>query len=155
MSNKIDVIVNILFTILFALVCLLVVLLIVWLICVIKERTHVKTKTKAAKETFLKFNSWWVDSKFNRFVVVDKRVPFGSSRKRYLVIKQETTGKYFEREVDVNTYYTFEKGDYLKYSRADRELITYEDINTYNKETLSTLTLLDAFFAASVFGENS
>jgi hypothetical protein len=121
----------------------------IWALCGIKKETEEEAKEKAA--LLYRISTWWVESKFNSFEVVDKYI--SKDDKYRQVLRQVATNKYFDIDCGVNAYYVYQKGDYTGYTKMPYNFayLTQKVVIEFNKDTGSNIEYKDVSDALENF----
>lgn len=81
------------------------------------------------------FESWWLESKYNKFIVLEKRTPMHFDGKRYFAVRQIETNDCFNVKVDVTTYFDYNVGDTISFSDYTYEYCSQPSLEAFRLET--------------------
>ena len=101
----------------------------------IKAETEAEAEEKARQEKLASFKAWWRNSRFNNFIVLEKRTPAHFNGKRYMAVRHVETNKCYNLEVDVTTYFNFDVGAELCVTNVKYDYITEEALAEFTAET--------------------
>lgn len=89
------------------------------------------------------FEAWWLNSRFNSFIVLEKRTPMHFNGKRYMAVRHTVTNECYNLEVDVTTYFNYDVGAELSMTSMDYDYITEEAFAEFTAETGVSVSWLD------------
>lgn len=89
------------------------------------------------------FEAWWLNSRFNSFIVLEKRTPMHFNGKRYMAVRHTVTNECYNLDVDVTTYFNYDVGDKVSMTSIDYDYITEEAFAEFTAETGISVSWLD------------
>ena len=101
-----------------------------------------KQKLEAEKQKLeAEYAEWWVKSSFNSFKVIKKYTTLLSKEDRYRqVLQQIYTGKFYDEVCNVQNYYNFDEGDFVKFVHFNSAFAyDKESAEEFDKETGNNL----------------
>ena len=115
-----------------------------------EAETEEEAKIEAEREELIKltksinsFKAWWLNSRFNSFIVLEKRTPMHFNGKRYMAVRHTVTNECYNLDVDVTTYFNYDVGAELSMTNMDYDYITAEAFAEFTAETGVSLSWLD------------
>lgn len=115
-----------------------------------KAEADEEAKIEAEQEELIKltdsidsFKAWWLDSRFNSFIVLEKRTPMHFNGKRYMAVRHEITNECYNLDVDVTTYFNYDVGDKVSMTNMNYDYITKEAFTEFAEDTGICLSWFD------------